>query len=270
VLAALDDIVRRADAGVTVSAAAAQPSFAIGREPLRIRVKSSSAGSVYLLWGDASRLSLLFPNARDRDNRIDAERELLLPRTSWPIADGPPGTSHVVAVVSRNERDFGASGLRADAAPTPEFDLDLARRRWAPNEWSASPFVGKATCATAPCDEAYGAAMLAIVQAKAPPRPPPAAAPTPAAPRPPRTAEPESAAIAAPGVAAPPALDPKRLECEVLVRAGQKALANRSYDDAMQRAEEAQAAYANCAGAAELGRNARQAKDRARSAVVIQ
>ena len=70
--------------------------------------------------------------------------------------------------------------------------------------------------------------------------------------------------------AAPPTLDPKRFECEVLVRAGQKALANRSYDDAMQRADEAQSVYPDCPGAADLGRNARQAKDRARSAVVIQ
>jgi hypothetical protein len=70
--------------------------------------------------------------------------------------------------------------------------------------------------------------------------------------------------------AAQPALDPKRFECEVLVRAGQKALANRSYDDAMQRADEARAAYPDCPGAAELGRTARQAKDRARSSAVIQ
>ena len=56
----------------------------------------------------------------------------------------------------------------------------------------------------------------------------------------------------------------------MLVRAGQKALANRSYDDAMQRADEAQAIYPDCPGAAELGRNARQAKDRARSSAVIQ
>ena len=69
---------------------------------------------------------------------------------------------------------------------------------------------------------------------------------------------------------APPALDTKRFECEVLVRAGQKALANRSYDDAMQRADEALAVFADCPGAAELGRTARQAKDRARSSAVIQ
>jgi hypothetical protein len=80
----------------------------------------------------------------------------------------------------------------------------------------------------------------------------------------------ETAPQVTPGVAAQPVLDPKHLECDVLVRAGQKALANRSYDDAMQRADEAQAVYPDCPGAADLGRNARQAKDRARSSAVIQ
>jgi hypothetical protein len=80
----------------------------------------------------------------------------------------------------------------------------------------------------------------------------------------------EPAPLVLPSAPAQPALDLKRFECEVLVRAGQKALANRSYDDAMQRADEAQAVYPNCAGAAELGRSAREAKDRARSSAVIQ
>ena len=88
-----------------------------------------------------------------------------------------------------------------------------------------------------------------------------------------RLAAPEASPQATPGATplpAPPALDTKRFECEVLVRAGHKALANRSYDDAMQRADEAQAVFADCPGAAELARTARQAKDRARSSAVIQ
>ena len=80
----------------------------------------------------------------------------------------------------------------------------------------------------------------------------------------------EPAPLAKPSAPAQPALDPKRFECEVLVRAGQKALANRSYDDAMQRADEALAVYPNCAGAADLSHSARQAKDRARNSAVIQ
>lgn len=62
----------------------------------------------------------------------------------------------------------------------------------------------------------------------------------------------------------------KRLECVVLVRTGQRALENKSYDEAMQSAQEARTAFANCPGAIELLQSARQAKDKARQAVVIQ
>ena len=108
------------------------------------------------------------------------------------------------------------------------------------------------------------------------PRPRPMAVEVAAPARPPVTERPagtDSAAptkSTAPAPAAPPALDAKRFECEVLVRAGQKALANRSYDDAMQRADEAQSVFPDCPGAADLGRNARQAKDKARASTVIQ
>ena len=87
-------------------------------------------------------------------------------------------------------------------------------------------------------------------------------------------------AIPAPAAAAPvrtpiaqqedSAENSKRLECTVLVRAGQRALANKSYDEAMQSAQEARAAFANCSGAQDLFQNARQEKDKARKAVVIQ
>lgn len=62
----------------------------------------------------------------------------------------------------------------------------------------------------------------------------------------------------------------KLVECAVLVRAGQRALANNSYDEAMHSAQEARAAVPNCPGAAELFQGARQAKDKARQSVVIQ
>lgn len=62
----------------------------------------------------------------------------------------------------------------------------------------------------------------------------------------------------------------KRLECTILVRTGQSALTKKNYDDAMQRAQEALATFANCPGAQDLFQSARQEKDRARRDVVIQ
>jgi Protein kinase domain len=136
---------------------------------------------------------------------------------------------------------------------------------------AAPPPTAATTPTAAPAPTPSAAATRAAAQraTTAPPRAAPAkpvAVDSPTAPAIGPTATP----TVAPAQAAPPAIDPKRFECEVLVRAGQKALANRSYDDAMQRADEAQSVYADCPGAVELGRNARQAKDRARSAVVIQ
>jgi hypothetical protein len=69
---------------------------------------------------------------------------------------------------------------------------------------------------------------------------------------------------------AAPTIDARRVECDVLVRGGNRALINRSYDVAMQQADEALSAFPGCPGAADLGRIARQAKDRARTGVVIQ
>ena len=160
---------------------------------------------------------------------------------------------------------------------------------------SAVPTVANST----PADGAASASAAAVAPAvPAPAAPPQAVAPAktgapapnpavsvrataarasavaaPVRPAPARPAAPEYAPQTTPAATAqpaPPALDTKRFECEVLVRAGQKALANRSYDDAMQRADEALAVFADCPGAAELGRTARQAKDRARSSAVIQ
>jgi hypothetical protein len=100
--------------------------------------------------------------------------------------------------------------------------------------------------------------------------PPPIASPTPS------PVVPAPSPVAAPPPAAPQvqqmdnAENNRRLECSVLVRAGTRALANKSYDEAMQSAQEARTVSTNCPGAQELFQNARQAKDRARQAVTIQ
>lgn len=62
----------------------------------------------------------------------------------------------------------------------------------------------------------------------------------------------------------------KRLECTILVRTGESALANKNYDDGMQRAQEALNAFVNCPGAQALLQRARMEKNRARQSVIIQ
>jgi serine/threonine protein kinase len=177
VLAALQDIVARSDPQLAVAASADKSTLVIGKDLLKFRVKASEGGYLYVFHGgtDKGHFNLLFPNQLDKNNRIDSGRDVLLPRRSWEItASGPPGTNHIVALVSRSQRNLSEAGLLASAEAIPEFDLATARQRWAQRPGGApdaSPFIGKAVCATPPCDEAYGATMIEINEIAAPPRP---------------------------------------------------------------------------------------------------
>jgi serine/threonine protein kinase len=177
VLAALQDIVARSNPQLTVAATADKNTLVIGRDLLKFRVKASEGGYLYVFHGgtDKGHFNLLFPNQLDKKNRIEGGRDVVLPRSNWEItAGGPPGTTHIVALVSRHERNFAQAGMLATAEAIPEFDLEAARQRWAQRAAAgagASPFVGTAVCDAAPCDEAYGATMIEINEVAAPARP---------------------------------------------------------------------------------------------------
>ncbi len=171
VLAALQDIVRLGDPQIAVDATADKASIVIGRDRLQFRVRSSDSGYLYLFFGatDKSHFYLLFPNQIDRDNRIDAGREMVLPKPGWHItAGGPPGTDHIVAMVSKHRRDLAGTGLRQAGRDIPEFDLALARQRWSQRTEAVSPFVGKPICqAGTACEDAYGATLLQVEEVAA-------------------------------------------------------------------------------------------------------
>ena len=177
VIAALQDIVDRSDPQLVVTAVSDKSTVTIGKDLLRFRVKSSESGYLYIFFGgtDKSHFNLLFPNQLDKNNRIEAGRDVVLPRKEWEIvAGGPAGTNHIVALVSRRERDLAATGLLRSTDAIPEYDLALAAQRWAQRppgpQGGASPFIGKALCATAPCDETYGAKLMEITEVAAPAR----------------------------------------------------------------------------------------------------
>lgn len=166
IVTALQDIVRHADPLLGVNALADKSALNIGVDKLQFRVKSSAAGYVYVFLAgtDKSHMYLLFPNEIDKDNRIEVNKEMLLPRKGWQItAGGPPGTNHIVTMVSRQPRDFAQAGLRQAKEEIPEFDLAQAERLWAARTSGENPFVGKAVCAAgAECDTTYGATLLTI------------------------------------------------------------------------------------------------------------
>ena len=166
VLSSLQDIVERGDPNIQVSAGIDKTSLVIGKDSMRFRVKSSEAGYVFVFLGgtDKRHFHLLFPNRLDKLNRIESGVELMLPRKSWEItAAGPPGTNHLVVLVSRHKRNLSQVPLRETEEPIPEFDLAQAERLW--NQRAAgspNPFIGEPVCPTPDCSGAYGAAMLAV------------------------------------------------------------------------------------------------------------
>ena len=166
IVTALQDIVRHADPLLGVNALADKSALVIGSDKLQFRVKSSEAGYVYVFFAgtDKNHMYLLFPNAIDKNNRVEVNKELVLPRKGWQItAGGPPGTNHIVTMVSRQPRDLSQAGLKPSKEEIPEFDLTQAEALWVSRTGSENPFVGKAACtAGAACDSSYGATLLTI------------------------------------------------------------------------------------------------------------
>jgi hypothetical protein len=84
---------------------------------LDFSVTTDREGYLYVLQvgSDGRTFNLLYPNAFERDNFVRAGT-LRLPRMNWRVrAGGPQGTSHLMAIVSPQPRDF-LSGAAAGAA----------------------------------------------------------------------------------------------------------------------------------------------------------
>ncbi|MFZ9479532.1 MAG: DUF4384 domain-containing protein, partial [Steroidobacteraceae bacterium] len=92
-------------------------SLRIGQDPFEMSITSKHDGHVYivLLGSDQTSFYLLFPNGLDGSNKIKANVPMRLPRPNWGVvAGGPPGTDHVLVLVTDNPRDL--SVLSSNAA----------------------------------------------------------------------------------------------------------------------------------------------------------
>ena len=150
----------------TVAISLDRQQVRIGKDPLRFTIRTSKAGYVYLLivGTDRGALPPALPEFLDRDNRIQAGKEMALPRPRWKlVAEGPPGTNHFVAIVSESPREFESAGLR-DVEPFAEFPLEEAQARYAAHAGQTPLFAGRAKCAPAvvDCPESFGAAVFSI------------------------------------------------------------------------------------------------------------
>jgi serine/threonine protein kinase len=200
---AVDRIYGKRDPDHAVTVVLEKAKLRIGKDRLRFRLNSSRPGHLYLLMvgTDRKHFYLLFPNAADKNNRVAAEKDLVLPRPGWAMAaGGPPGINHFVAVVSENPRDFSAAGLQ-QVDPFAEFPFEQAQKVALASAADASPFLGKPMCkGEADCSTAYGAASFTVEEVQsttvepppARPRQRPATRPDGASPASPDTADAEA------------------------------------------------------------------------------
>ena len=176
----IDRIFQQRNRDFSLAVEVEQAQVRIGRDRLRFRLRSNKSGYLYVLMvgTDRQHFYKIFPNSVDERNRIDAGKELSLPRPGWiMVSDGPPGADQFVAIVSENPRDFADSGIvRVD--PFAEFPFEAAAQLAASQPTGQSPFLGRVSCpdGAASCSDAYGAAVFTIEEVAAPAAPAPAAA----------------------------------------------------------------------------------------------
>lgn len=144
----------------------------IGKDKLEFTVNADRAGYVYvaLAGSDNKSAYILFPNALDVDNRIQAGVPLKLPRPNWRVgAGGPVGTNTLLVLVTDSPRDL--KQLQASkAGPFLRSLNDTAGRASMGALMSSPPMSDAQKCTTSTpaerrptsCSDAYGAALLSI------------------------------------------------------------------------------------------------------------
>jgi len=116
-VASVQNLYDQRDPRRTLTVTVPRKSLRIGQDPFEVTITSKHDGHVYivLLGSDQTSFYLLFPNGLDGSNTIKANVPMRLPRPNWGVvAGGPPGTDHVLVLVTDNPRDL--SVLSSNAA----------------------------------------------------------------------------------------------------------------------------------------------------------
>jgi hypothetical protein len=162
------------DAKRKVQVTLGQRSLKIGKDSLDFSVQSDRAGYLYvaLAGSDNQSVYLLFPNALDLNNKVEAGQKVQLPRANWRVkAGGPVGTDNLLVVLADAPRDI--SKLEASKAGPFVVSLNDSKGRAQLGAlMTTSQAGGSAQCRTgsarsnpALCSDAYGAAMVAVEEA---------------------------------------------------------------------------------------------------------
>jgi hypothetical protein len=121
-LATLADIEQQRDPRIVLDVKLSKSVLKIGKDVLDLSIKSSHDGYIYLvlLGSDRKSFYVLYPNGLDKDNRIKAGQTRKLPRPDWQLAAaGPPGTDHLLVMVSSSPRQIDRLTMAEPSATNP-------------------------------------------------------------------------------------------------------------------------------------------------------
>ena len=121
-VASVQNLYDQRDPRRTLNVTVPRKSLRIGQDPFEMTITSKHDGHVYivLLGSDQTSFYLLFPNGLDDSNKIKANVPMRLPRPNWGVvAGGPPGTDHVLVLVTDNLRDLSVLSSNAANPESP-------------------------------------------------------------------------------------------------------------------------------------------------------
>ncbi len=125
----LETLRAAADSGFPVSLSITSPRLTIGRDLLDFSVTTQQAGYLYLLHvASDGKFYVLFPNQIDQNNYIGAGTHRF-PRPKWAIAaQGPVGTSYIMAYLTDSAKDFGKNFDVEGPFAVDNANSDIARK----------------------------------------------------------------------------------------------------------------------------------------------
>ena len=171
---ALRQMFDQRDAKRTVRVVMSKEKLKIGEDTVDFSVQSERDGFVYVAMAgsDNKSMYLLFPNDLDQNNKIEAGKQLLLPRPNWRLkASGPAGKNTLLVFVADGPRDL-TSLASSKAGPFVTSLNDSTGRARLGALMSTSRTVTSQECSGAArknnplCSDAYGAAMVSVEEVK--------------------------------------------------------------------------------------------------------
>ena len=158
-------IASAATPGISVEARPSRAAYKIEKDDVSFSVTAARDGYVYVLvHGTDGTLMLLYPKAGNQSNRIRKGQPLTLPPKEWGgfMVSDPPGTTHVLVMVSALPRDFGGAHPTKDENGFSMFPVGReGAAMTAASPGPTSVYAGKPTCnGASDCRDEFGATMF--------------------------------------------------------------------------------------------------------------